>query len=644
MWNGIGIGIGRQQFLGSFSGSYSSRVLADGGTIESLTCVANASTLLQQASLLFIPSGYKAGVAYSALPNNGNGDLTWTRNSTAYRTNSNGKLEEIAYNLLLRTEEFENSAWVKVASSVVSNTTIAPNGTLTADSYTSNGILTIHRIYSSFSSIANLSYTISVYAKKETNDFFQIWIQAGGAFPANICFANYNLANGTLGTVGSGATANIESVGNGWYRCSFTCLATSTASSNLNFTITTSDTAPIAESNSLSTSIYIWGAQVVLGSNVKTYLPISSTRNNFPRLSYMYGSCPSALLEPQRTNLCLQSNNYGSTNWVKVSLSSTANSLLAPNDILEGTLISIGIDASPQRHRIYPSAAISFTSGVSYTYSVYAKKGSQNWIQLLYGTTAFDVNSWANFDINNGVVGTVGSAATAEIVSVGNGWYRCSITAIATITATATNEILAINNINSVRYPSFQSTTTEDIFYLWGGQLEAGAYPTTLINTTTASATRIADSFTRSNIYTNGLIGVSGGTWYVELKNNVSYVRDSNAVGLFLADTSDGSTNALAIRNPVTTSSRLVIAKRVSGTLSTLFTTATDSVKIAIKWNGSTADVFVNGNKVVSSEAFSTTVMNFLANSSVGDVPKFIQVMALYNTPLSDTDCITLTT
>jgi hypothetical protein len=63
---------------------------------------------------------------------------------------------------------------------------------------------------------------------------------------------------------------------------------------------------------------------------------------------------------------------------------------------------------------------------------------------------------------------------------------------------------------------------------------------------------------------------------------------------------------------------------------------------MAIKWNGSTADVFVNGIKVVSATAFTTTLMEFLF-TNINGVPKFIQQMALYNTPLSDALCISIT-
>ncbi len=47
------------------------------------------------ASLLLIPSGYKSGKAYAEIPTNGNADLTWTRASTAVRTNSSGLLESM---------------------------------------------------------------------------------------------------------------------------------------------------------------------------------------------------------------------------------------------------------------------------------------------------------------------------------------------------------------------------------------------------------------------------------------------------------------------------------------------------------------------------------------------------------------------
>jgi hypothetical protein len=185
--------------------------------------------------------------------------------------------------------------------------------------------------------------------------------------------------------------------------------------------------------------------------------------------------------------------------------------------------------------------------------------------------------------------------------------------------------------------------------FIYGAQLELGAYPTTYIPTTTASATRIADSFSRSNIFTNGLITSSGGTWFVELRGNLVYTRDTASYGLAISDQTTpsigggASGNTLAIIRTSTSSVRLQIVKQESLTFTSLFTTTTDTVKIAIKWNGSTADVFVNGTKQVSATTFTATTLQNLVCLAT-DVPRFIQAMGLHPTPLTDAQCIEITT
>ena len=50
----------------------------------------------EDASLIYYPSGYKAGKAYSLKPTDGTGDLTFTRASTATRVNESGLIESVA--------------------------------------------------------------------------------------------------------------------------------------------------------------------------------------------------------------------------------------------------------------------------------------------------------------------------------------------------------------------------------------------------------------------------------------------------------------------------------------------------------------------------------------------------------------------
>jgi hypothetical protein len=177
------------------------------------------------------------------------------------------------------------------------------------------------------------------------------------------------------------------------------------------------------------------------------------------------------------------------------------------------------------------------------------------------------------------------------------------------------------------------------------GQLEAGAYATSYIPTNSATVTRNLDQILRSNVYTNGLITASGGTWFIELRGNIPVTRDLSTSGIFL-NTGVSSTigNGFVLRNPGATSSRIGIFTVVAGGLSAnLHTIATNSAKVAFKWNGTTADIFVNGVKVVAATPFTPTAMENLIGEGSN---RAIQVnsMVLFPTPLTDTQCIALTT
>jgi hypothetical protein len=153
--------------------------------------------------------------------------------------------------------------------------------------------------------------------------------------------------------------------------------------------------------------------------------------------------------------------------------------------------------------------------------------------------------------------------------------------------------------------------------------------------------TRNADVISRNNIFTNGLVTASGGTWFVDIRNNRFLTRDAGSVGIALADSNTGGVNSFSLRS---LSQRINVAKYIAGAPTSLFATTTDTAKIAIKWNGTTADVFVNGVKVVTETAFTTTALEFLTNTATQDVPKYINQMALFPTPLTDTQCTQLTT
>ena len=328
---------------------------------------------------------------------------------------------------------------------------------------------------------------------------------------------------------------------------------------------------------------------------------IESVAANVPRLNYD-GSCPSILVEPLRTNLVPYSEMFADDSWIKTnSATVTANTDISPN----GTLTADRLTAGATLSQVQNTAAV--ISGSVYTVSI--------WIKRISGTGQVYIRSIENANIP---------------ITITNDWVRYSVTTTATSTIGRIGVALQ---------------TSGDVISIWGAQLEAGSYATSYIPTVATSVTRNADVIKRNNIYTNNLITSAGGTWFIELNNNFSLIRTIAGNGIWIGDNNTVSTvgNSFNIRHNGGTS-RLGINKAVAGTLTGLYTTLTNTVKIAIDWNGTTADVFVNGVKVVTGTAFTTTNMEFLNTDGVGCVPKYIKSMMLFPKPLTDSECIALTT
>ena len=359
---------------------------------------------------------------------------------------------------------------------------------------------------------------------------------------------------------------------------------------------------------------------------------------NVPSIDYSLGGCPNILLEPQRTNLFVRSEEFNTANWSSILGSVTANATISPSGSMDADRFTA--DGSLGSHRL--AQGVPITSGSAYTISCYVKKDTNDFFQFYLTSANFLSQAFANFDVNNGVLGTLGANSIASsITDAGNGWYRCSMTSNAvSSSATVSLNLSLITTATSSRGSNNDLSTS---IFVWGAQVEVGAYPTSYIPTTSATVTRNSDVIIRDNVYTNGLITDAGGTWFIEIRNNLARSRDTGSGGLGLSDVSAGASNGFALRI-IGSTVRIVVSKYISGTPISLFTTTTDTAKIAIKWNGLTADVFVNGVKVVTGTAFTATNMEFLTNPSAIDVPKTINSMLLAPTPLTDDQCIALTT
>lgn len=218
---------------------------------------------------------------------------------------------------------------------------------------------------------------------------------------------------------------------------------------------------------------------------------------------------------------------------------------------------------------------------------------------------------------------SVGSGGTAALSGAGSG--TASAGSPVTFTASSTSLTVTISGT-----PSYC-------------QVEPGSFATSVIETTDLQATRVTDSIILSNVYTNGLISAIGGTWYIHFINNTSIVPYNTAGLFFGTNSASGFLGDSFNFRAAGLSGRHTLWKYASGVGTSLFDTTTDTVKIAIKWNGSTADVFVNGVKEVSATSFTQVALQNLGITSLGRIFNISQMM-LFPTPLSDTELQSLTT
>jgi hypothetical protein len=351
-------------------------------------------------------------------------------------------------------------------------------------------------------------------------------------------------------------------------------------------------------------------------------------RITFSRTTNATVTGSNGLIQYAPHNLLTFSEQFDNAAWSKTRSTISANTTISPNGTLTADTLT---SDSTQTNGSWVRFVLTAFSG-SHNLSIYAKEGTSPFFNV-----RLDGIGGVIFNLSNGTIKQQ-TGATGLIQSVGDGWYRCSIQ----VTASASTVILYMVG-NASMTTSTWATTIGDSVNIWGAQLEAGAYATTYIPTTTAAVTRVADIFTRTNVYTNNFITAAGGTWFVDLSNNLSLIRDNSSGGLWIGDNSSLSSvsNGFTLRHLGGTTA-LRVVKILSGAGTSIYTTNTDNCKIAIRWNDTTAAVFVNGSKVVTATPFTTTNMEFLANMS-NQVPYYFNQSALFPVPMTDAQLAEIT-
>lgn len=263
---------------------------------------------------------------------------------------------------------------------------------------------------------------------------------------------------------------------------------------------------------------------------------------NVPRIDYdpVTGECKGFLIEEARTNLMLDSNISASNsnaiygwfcNTTEMSLSSEITPFgTAANFIKETITPNVSGFQVYQRKLSVPINTIR-------TFSIFFKAGTRSKVEMHLTTGGYINSVYATVDLNNGtissatVIGTAVVSSPSTITPYKNGWYRCTVSGIHD--ATATDVYAAIRLLNDAGEWNYTGDDTSGV-YVFGGQVEEGAFATSYIPTSGTAVTRESDF---PSIPLSTWFNATEGTMYSEFST-----VDTDNFGVFYAGTATAGT------------------------------------------------------------------------------------------------------
>ena len=545
-----------------------------------------------------VPSTYEDGTLYNVLPSgnkapdetgNHNGydqtraDFSFTRGSNlaATRVNSDGLIEKGRENLLLQSNSFDTT-WTDSGANVsVTSGQSGYDGTnnaweLDIDYTGGDGYLRQEK------SISGVN-TFSIYAKKNSADGIYIEFAAGN-YP-NI---KVDLTDGSLISTNGTIDTNIESVGNGWYRISF---SVNQSLARVNIRIVN------GSGTNTTGTIYIQNAQLEKGLVATDYIETGSTTaqagilEDMPRINYdANGENGALLLEPSRTNLITNSEYFGGWSIVTTgtgqSPTITTNYATSPDGSTNATRIQFDLNGgTTSSDRVIIRQSL--TTQTDYYFSVWMKSATGTDQKILWHS---------NGDANE--------------TTVTNEWQRFEYDRNSQSIAWAG---LSLRGATS-------SVDTADIL-VWGFQAERASYASSYIPSYGSAVTRSADSITSGTV----TAPLSGGyTAFIEVETLSTSVYNQ------IQFRETAANYVLRIGNQVNVG---------AGSLVQANTTGMNKFALQVS-SGGAFELFKNGSSVGTGTGITHDIELIKTDLAGQNVKQVI----VFDSALTDAECVTLTT
>ena len=586
-------------------------------------------SLFDDASLVYIPTGYKPTKNYSGKPSTGGADMTFSRASGATRVNSKGLVEKVRTNLLLQSNTF-NTTWTQQNTTLTSGQS-GYDGNSDAWKVEATTAATT-RLLQSSSIAANTVVTVSLYAKVGNVNFVKFNLAVSGTNS----IVTFDLTDGTIYNSNAIDTTWKE-VGNGWVRISATFI-NSNVIIEPRIELRSDYTTDVADAGSY---VYIQDAQLEQGLVATNYIETTSATvsvgpvNDDPRLTYdpVNPTAPSLLMEPQRTNLVESAEFFGASNWILAGSAITTNATTSPEGVANATKLEG--DGSSVNVRLYDN--YTYPSTGDYTFSVYAKAGTNDFVLIsILGVAGGKIRY---FDLVNGIAGS----ADSKIEAIGtDGWYRCSFTA--TLTGpdiTGNFNIYVPYSIDTTSFPSDADANGQYV-YIYGAQLEKASYESSYIPTNGTSVTRVAES--SYDLSVSSEIGSSEGVIFIDIQTPSSI---SSNTAFSIGGGTSGEYAQIEIRTDLSINWRYRVGyvDYINANVGSF--SAGDRLKIAFAYKNLDSILYLNGSSIATDTGTIATnswdEIRFSNYAGTGILEANVNKALLFPTRLDNSTLATLT-
>ena len=260
---------------------------------------------------------------------------------------------------------------------------------------------------------------------------------------------------------------------------------------------------------------------------------VEAVASNQPRFDYdpVTLQPKGLLIEEQRTNLLTYSEQFDNAEWGKNAVTILANSITAPNGL--NTADKIQETAVTNFFAVNQNPPGLFST--KYTWSCFAKAAERTFLSLNFSVSLVS----GTFNLSTGANNIAGTGfVSASATSAGNGWWRLSV--VLTTPASGPNILYHVFGPSVNDSIAGYAGTAGSGIYIWGAQIEAGAFPTSYIPTTTAAATRAADVATITGTNFSSWYNQTEGTLFTEA--SVGYAIPSSGFPV-VASLNDGTSN-----------------------------------------------------------------------------------------------------